>query len=400
VLAQLRFDDPDARRMEHDRIALLEQEQLMNGDGSFYGGRFTQSVFRDRPAQYETDTYANIALCYLLHRHGKAPSPTKAGALWQHLEGSWSSAESGWVLGRSSKLFTSFSWRYLGGVRPVGLFIPTGCAHMAEWMPAQLVGAFDVEGIDPRKTNYKYKETKFETGVSTTGEITYSDTAGKPLVSQQISYTALTGEGIAVVLERTTAADSISVKSSRAVNLAVANDVFNGSSRDIAGRDLEISLTGAKNLETAKVKTTLLPAASPWICVDDKLGIALLNGVDSFVIHDSAGRNAPWGSLQYDVITAQDRGERQLTTGDSILDSAFMLISGDRKTTARLWKSGVSGTLAENPSVRYVILTAPSGKRYLIVANLDGIARTVNIPEFPSMKIQFDGYGTEVREVE
>jgi hypothetical protein len=77
-----------------------------------------------------------------------------------------------------------------------------------------------------------------------------------------------------------------------------------------------------------------------------------------------------------------------------------MLISGDRKTTARLWKAGVSGTLAENPSVRYVILTAPSGKRYLIVANLDGIARTVNIPEFPSMKIQFDGYGTEVREVE
>ncbi len=78
VLAQLRFDDPDARTLERDRIALLEREQLINADGSFYGGRFTRNILVSRTAEYETDTYANIALCYLLHRQGKTPTPTES----------------------------------------------------------------------------------------------------------------------------------------------------------------------------------------------------------------------------------------------------------------------------------------------------------------------------------
>jgi|GEM_PF-762240 len=407
VLAQLRFHDPDARRLERDRIALLEREQLINADGSFYGGRFTRNILVSRTAEYETDTYANIALCYLLHRQAAAPAPTDSDKLRQHLAGTWSSPDSGWAFGRSPKLFASFSWRYLGGIRPVGLFIPTGCAHMAEWMPEQLVGHFDVADINARKTSCRHAETTSKTGFSTTGEIVYHDVAGEPAISQRISYTALTGEGIAVVMERTTALAPIKVKASRALNLALGNDIFNDSLRRIANQGKEIALTGAKNLGTVEaadpkanaVAVKMMPVQSQWLCVDDRLGIAVLDGGKEFTIRDTFGRNAPWGSLQYDVISTQDRGERELKAGQSVIDSSFVLVSGDRNTTARLQRSASVGTIDGQPAVRYAVVTAPSSRRYLIVANLDGVARTVRVPKFPGMEFQFDGFGAQVREL-
>lgn len=405
VVAQLRFGDPDARRIESDRIALLEREQLINADGSFYGGRFTRNILVGRTAEYETDTYANLALCYLLHRHAETLTPTDSEKLRQKLAGSWSSPESGWAFGRSSKLFASFSWRYLGGIRPVGLFIPTNCAHMTEWMPNQLVGQFQAEGVDGRKTKYQHAETTSKVGFSTTGEIIYCDSARSPLVRQQVSFSALTGEGIAVVLERTIAVAPVKLKSSRAVNLALANDVFNGSIRKISNRGKAVYLAGARNLGTVEaarpqanaVSLTARPVPSPWLCVDQRLGIALLNG-ETFTINDYAGRNAPWGSVQYDIISAHDRGERELNAGESILDSAFVLIAGDGSATAQLQGSSLTGTPAGHPAVRYAVVTAPSGKRYLVVANLDGIARTLRVPGFPEAAFQFNGFGTEIRE--
>lgn len=405
VLAQLRYDDPDARTLERDRIALLEREQLINADGSFYGGRFTRNILVHRTAEYETDTYANIALCYLLHRRGKTPAPTDPDKLVRHLAGAWSSPDSSWIFARSARLFASFSWRHLHGLRPVGLFIPAGCAHMAEWMPEQLVATFDAEGIDLRRAKLRYADNTFKNGFSATGEIVYTDSTGNPAISRQVSYTALTDEGIAVVIEHTTALAPVKLRSSRTVNLALANDIFNGSLRKIANQGKEIVLPGARNLGTVEAAedkanapvVTLLPVRSRWLCVDDRLGIALLDGGDAFTIHDCAGRNAPWGSIQYDVISADERGARELKAGESIIDSAFVLVAGDRKATAALQRASSRGCLADQPAVRYVTVTAPSGKRYLVVANLDGVARTVRIPEYRGMQFAFDGFGAQVR---
>lgn len=428
VLAQLRYGDPDARTMERDRIALLEWEQLVNADGSFYGGRFTRNILVGRTAEYETDTYANIALCYLLHRQAKTPAPTDPAKLRHHLAGAWSSPDSGWVFARSPKLFASFSWRHLHGLRPVGLFIPTGCAHMAEWMPDQLVGVFDAEGVDARKAKLRHADKTFRNGFSTTGEIVYPDSAGKPLISRQVSYTALTDEGIAVVIERTTALAPVKLRSSRTVNLAIANDIFNplllpltkgegnsplppltkggrGGVRRIACRGNETVLFGARNLGTVEAaedranvpSVTLVPVRSPWLCVDDRLGIVLLDGSKEFTIHDCAGRNAPWGSLQYDVISADERGARELRAGESIVDCAFVVIAGDRKASAAVQRASSSGRPVDEGAIRYVTVTAPSGKRYLIVANLDGAARTARIPGYPGLRFEFDGFGAQVR---
>lgn len=404
VVAQTEFDDAGARRIEADRIATLEREQLMNADGSFYGGRFTRNILGGREAEYETDTYANIGLCYLLHKRGKTPIPPSPEQFRKHLAGTWSSPGSGWVFGRSAKLFASFSWRYLGGIRPVGLFIPAGCADMAEWMPSQLVGQFDVEGVDPRKTKLQHAEKTFKGGFSTTGEIIYSDKAGTPLVRQQISYTALTEEGIAIVMERTTAMATIKVKSSRALNLAVANDIFNGSVRKIGyydwgHGDTVLKLSGATNLSPAQAARPEANAATSAKCqlegmlsIDNKLTIDSLYG-DKATIHDVSGRNAPWGSLQYDVISVHDAGERQLQAGEAIIESAFLLCAGDAA-------AGVKQTLysagdAEIP-VPYALIQTKAGER-LFVPNLDGVTRTVRISVDDSPEVvSLSGFETKV----
>lgn len=405
VLAQIEYDDADARRVEIDRIAKLEHEQLINADGSFYGGRFTRNVLEDRLAEYETDTYANLGLCYLLHKHHKAPVAPSPNALRKHLAGSWSSPGSAWAFGRSDKLFASFSWRYLHGIRPVGLFIPAGCADMAEWMPNQLIGQFDIAGVDARKAKLQHAAGTFKGGFSTTGEITHCDSSGNPLVRQQISYTALTNEGIAVVIERAVAAAPIKVRASRGLNMALGNDIFNGSVRRVFCKGSGFDLPGAKNLGTVEAadpvansaQATPRPVQSPWLNIDDRLGIALLRG-DSFTVHDTSGRNSPWGSIQYDVISALNEGERALDAGGMVMDSALMFTAGDSKTTAVTSASAAVVNIAGNPGVRCVLLKAPSGKRYLVAANLDGVARTVTVrpTDTKAHDLKFKGYETRV----
>lgn len=407
VLAQLEFNDPHARRIESDRIAKLEREQIINADGSFYGGRFTRNTLAGRLAEYETDTYANIALCYLLHRHAKSLVPTDTDKMRKHLAGSWSSPGSGWVFGRSDRLFASFSWRYLHGIRPVGLFIPAGCADMAEWMPNQLVGQFDVVGVDPRKAKLQHTETTLKTGFSTTGEITHCDSSGNPLVRQQISFTALTEEGIAVVMERAVAVADVKVKSSRALNFALANDIFNGSVRKISYdmRDRTLDLAGATNLDSVTAAEPMANAAasarqevrSHMLNIDDRLGIALLKG-DSFTIHDTTGRNAPWGSIQYEVVSALNAGEREVKAGETIVDAAFVLLAKDHDSTVECQMSSVVKSLPDEPAVAYAVVNVTPVRFYMVVSNLDGTPRMVSVPfgSGQTQKVEFRGFETQV----
>ncbi|NLN76400.1 MAG: hypothetical protein GX139_08820 [Armatimonadetes bacterium] len=405
ALAQLRFNDADARRMEIDRISTLEREQLINSDGSFYGGRFTRNILSDRMAEYETDTYANIALCYMLHKHASVLNAPNDAQLWQHLTGSWTSPGSELTFARSWNAFASFSWRHLSGKYPLGLFIPAGCADMVEWMSDQFVGRIRATDIDHQKTTTSHKETLTKNGFSTTGEIIYANKSGDPMANKRVSYSFLGDEGIAVVFEHSTAVTDLNLKASYGLNMAIANDVFNGSIRNISVDNAEISLPGAKNLGTLEaaqsgvnaISSTSQKVKSPWLCVDQKLAVALLTG-DEFVIYDYSGRNAPSNSLQYDVIVADYKEEREVKAGQTITDIAFVLSGGDSKLAANLRKAAKTERLPDSPEVRYAIITAPSGKRYAVVANMDGVARKLRIPGV-STEFVFSGFATQIRQL-
>jgi len=281
---------------------------------------------------------------------------------------------------------------------------------MAEWMPNQLVGQFDVVGVDPRKAKLQHTEATFKAGFSTTGEITHCDSKGAPLVRQQISFTALTEEGIAVVIERAVAVADVEVKSSRALNFALANDIFNGSVRKI-GLDMSdqtFGLDGAKNLDSATAaeptanaaSTIARKTASRALTIDNQLGIVSLDE-DQLTIHDCSGRNAQWGSLQYDVISGEEMGERNVKAGDAVLDSAYVLSAGDwRSTWTHFWQSFYPSSRDE-VGVRYRFVGVTPVRSYLIVANLDGQDRTVSVPldAGKSQQVELKGFQTRIYHV-
>ncbi len=401
VLAQLRYNDTHARSLEKERIATLEREQLINCDGSFYGGRFTGNDLHDRLAEYETDTYANLGLCYLLHKHGSIPAPASSQQLWRHLAGSWSSSDTEWIFGRSAKAFSSFSWRHLHGLYPLGLFVPEGCADMVEWMPEQFIGRFRTENVDLKQSHSKHKENTFKGGFCTTGEIAYNDTTGAPIAKKQISFTSLTDEGMVVVFERTSASASFRSDSSYSLNMAIANDIFNNSQRIIYTKDTPpIQLPGAKNLDTISaadpnanaVTSTTQYLNSPWLNIDNKLGVVLLTS-DDFSLYDYSGRNAPTRSLQFDMLLADYKGTREIQTGGTITDIVYVLVAGDSDLTdATYRRAKVQETATKQ---RYAVVTAPSGKRYAVIPNMDGTSGNVRIPD-TTTDARFSGFDTQV----
>lgn len=401
TLAQLRYNDPHARLIEKERISTLEREQLINCDGSFYGGRFTCNDLHDRLAEYETDTYANLGLCYLLHKHGSVPSPPNAQQLWHHLAGSWSSPETEWTFGRSAKTFASFSWRHLFGLHPLGLFVPQGCADMVEWMPEQYVGRFRADNIDLTKSFTRHNETIFKGGFCTTGEITYNDASGEPIAKKQISFTSLTDEGMAIVFERTIVSTPVKLSVSYSLNMALANDIFNGSNRTIYSKDTPpIQLPGAKNLDAMSaadpnanvVTSTTHQLRSPWLNIDDKLGVVLLTS-DDFTIYDYSGRNAPSRSLQFDMLLADHKGTRDVQAGEVITDIAYILTAGNSDLTAATYRGAkVQETTAK---CLCAMFTASSGKRYAIIPNMDGTSRNVRVPD-TAIDAVFSGFDTRV----
>ncbi|MGI6296417.1 MAG: hypothetical protein ACOX3G_10035 [Armatimonadota bacterium] len=401
VLAQLRYNDPHGRLMEQERIATLEREQLINCDGSFYGGRFTCNDLHDRLAEYETDTYANLGLCYLLHKHGSIPNPPSSQQVWHHLSGSWASSDTEWIFGRSAKTFASFSWRHLHGLHPLGLFIPEGCADMVEWMTEQYIGRIRAENVDFKQSYSKHKETIFDGGFCTTGEISYNDAAGEPVAKKQISFTSLTDEGVAVIFERTFASAPFKCNSSYSLNMAIANDIFNNSQRTIYLKDASpIRLPGAKNLDPVsaaepnanEVSSTSQKVQSPWVNIDDKLGIVLLT-TDDFALYDYSGRNAPTRSLQFDVLLADYEGARKIKTGETITEIAYLLLAGNRDLTAAAYRE--AKVLKTTDGRSYVLITTPSGKRYIILPNLDGSSWNERIPG-TAIDAKFSGFDTQV----
>ncbi len=400
VLAQLRYNDPHARLLEKDRIETLEREQMINCDGSFYGGRFTCNDLHNRLAEYETDTYANLGLCYLLHKHGSIPAPPNSEQLWQHLAGSWSSPQTEWIFGRSARAFASFSWRHLYGLHPLGLFVPPGCADMVEWMPEQFVGRFRTDNIDLAKSYTRHNEDTFKGGFSTTGEITYNDSSGATIAKKQISFTSLTDEGLAVVFERTIADAPFKSHSSYSLNMALANDIFNNSQRTIYSKDAPpITLPGAKNLDTVSaaepnansVTSTSQRLQSPWLNIDNKLGVILLT-TDDFSIYDYSGRNAPSRSLQFDMLLADYKGERDVVAGEAVTDIVYVLVAGDSDITAAAYQGA---KLHEAAKQRYAVIAAPSGKHYAIVPNMDGSSRNVRVTG-TAIDVKFSGFDTQV----
>lgn len=379
VMMQEVYGDRDARLFEKGRFEALEREQIMNADGSFYGQRFTGNRMLGRELEFETDTYANIGVCYLMHKMSKKPllRPSNPDEFQKRVAGVMISRDSKWILGRSPKVFTSFSWRELGGAFPIGLFIPAGCDDMAEWGREQLSGSFDIEGCSPRDRTITHDEARFDGGFWTVGRVTRLK-AARPVLNQDLAFISLPEEGIAVLFDRAVAASDITVRSQEGLRFHLANDIFNSGRREVRGADCEFTLWGGDNtMKTPPDSVRTLD--SPWLNVDGKLSFVALTSNSSFAARDNRGRGAPWGSLEYELIDLPYVTKPHEFRADGLVRYSVVLLAACDARRAADWSMNSRLVPSGRPGVQCAVLSPDGTRGWLVAVNLGDRRENVTV---------------------
>lgn len=339
VALQQKFDDADARAIEARRFRAFEREQEWNADGSFFGKRFTRNVMMDRLLEYETDCYANLGVCYLMHKaRGSQIPATPPAALNRNLVDAHISDEAELMYVRTPDLFASFSWKMLTGRAPVGLFIPAGMDSAAEWREGNLTGRVSVPNLDLKNAASAHRDSLTESGFETFGRIVYSLADGSPAFTHKISFSVDGTEKTARVESEFVANADLQDVMVEGLRLMVANDFFNGGRRVWHTSDGERVLEfdyEAEQLEEEVLTPTRL--GSRWVNIDNRFGIIRLDSDEDFVIRVSNRRNAMWGSLHFDALdNPLERTRLSFSRGDTILKTSFLLVAGDADRTRAL----------------------------------------------------------------
>ena len=338
VTLSQRFDDEEARAIEAARFRAFEMEQAANGDGTFFGKRFTRNVMMDRLLEYETDAYANLGLCYLLRKGAPAPKPIAPRVLGKRLAGSHISPEAHLATVRTPDLFAAFAWKRLEGLTPSAWFIPAGCDDMAEWGPGNLVGRIAAAGVGAKGATLSTDDRLTPAGLECRGDVTYRKADGSPGYTLTVTYSVDTARRSAEVRSRFVADGGLEVRAVEGLRLHVANDFFNAGSRrwewNGGRRTLSFDLRGPWP-EKETLREVAMPG--PWVCLDGKLTITDLSPEPrGFALRVSDRRNGPWGSIHYDVLDCPPQRDTpaRYRKGEVILETAFRIEAGRRPSPA------------------------------------------------------------------
>jgi len=388
VLLQKLHQDQDARLFERGRFLRLAEEQAHNGDGAFFGKRFTRNIMADRPAEFETDCYAMLGLAYLLHKMKPEPlPPTLMGSFQRSARGAWRSAPSDLVVARTPEAFASMSWRTLAEGSVMGLFIPPGGEDMVEWGLDQLAGRFEIAGSKARLAEAEHREVMLEDGFTSTGLIREGAIGGSHGIDHFVSVTALPGHRLMLLFDRAVARQAVRVTLDEGLRLHVANDLFNENRRVLEGPETHLVVEG---YSPGKAET-LRSMHTPWLTVDDILGLVLLSAPQPFVLRDAGERNARYSSLLFEVINCPYRtSTHQYAAGDLVRDTAIALVAGGKNETLAFHQASRLLTTPRTSPVRAVLVKRDQG-HLLVVANLSSepAEASLEIPQLDGRPVAF-----------
>ncbi len=380
TFVRLQFGCPVAGECEGRAAHLLLREQECNPDGSFCAGRLQawrqeienpDDVPARRPApsvyhrsQVDAAFYAGLAWWW--GRCDAEPPPTEAPAdLHQPL----AEPACGLVLHRGERRFASWSWRAWGSAAQ-GLVIPRDGDHMAEW-EGNLVSRFHLRegGIDRRVL--EHAEHVFEGGFGTIGRMAVGDDR----ILHHVAFVALPDERTCVHLSRAWALEQIELLLHEGLCLNIANDLFNDTRRVFYSQD------GAREVEGVGAERKEMRLDGPWVNVDDRLGIAALDGREHFTVAVDGTRQACGHSLCYDrVLHLWDARRRVLQPGSALEDSAVALIADvDAATTAR-WPAWNVGPARTDAGLRAFTVRGMDDCWYLVAANFGTQTAEMMVP--------------------
>jgi hypothetical protein len=364
-----------ARLMERGIFNRLEREQQANGDGSFFGSRFSGGAVTGRPAIFETDAYGMVALAYLLHQlQPKIWAPASETALQESTAGSWEEPMAQVVAARAPGLFTSFAWRTLGrpsGSRlpaPIGLFAPSSAPDLVEWAPDQLVGAIDAEGFE-RSRLITHRQRLVPGGFTTTGRIDEGVQEDRPAVRHFLAYAALPSERTAILLDLGLAVQEARVTRNEGLQLALGNDLGGGNEWRIMGEMEPFTVRGVETEKAARDRTL----ETRWLNVAGALGVALVYGQEPFTLRDFTARDQrptdAFRSLQTELLcTPFQKAPLEYRARQVLRDTAILLVAGDAAATRSAWERAAVVPTGEELA-RAVWITGSTGRSYLVGAN-------------------------------
>ncbi len=232
IFAAVRFRDPDASRLAHGWLSLVEHEQAL-GDGSIQGVRLAtlKRNYTNDFAWYEAISGASLAHALWVLEHvdvGEMPPPSSEAEYNRRNSGTYHEPNARLVWHRDPQRWASFCWRSAFGewqaiVQPIGL------SHLLKFNHNSM-GIFDFPNTTRKAALRFFAIGTFDAGgFWSLGSIDRrSGGVNKrfPLVRQHQALVALP-EGPTLFVDQCQALDRLEVRRTGGLGLRLAADVFN-----------------------------------------------------------------------------------------------------------------------------------------------------------------------------
>ncbi len=330
--------DDLAREAEARLVDLIRHEHELCEEGAFCASRLREwheridgpvPPPREEAALYDrslVDPAYYLTLAWWLDREAipdmQAISSPEIGS---RIGEPFVEAECGLAFQRNEHRFASWSWRANGSFVQ-GLVLPAGGDDLAEW-EGNLVSRYYCRGTSDDRRVLEHQEWSFEGGIATCGRIAACDDA----IEQHLNFVALPDGRTAVLCTHGRAVQDVELLMLEGLHLNLANDIYNGNMRTLRYHD------GEQRIRGVGAQREELTMHSPWVNVDDTLGVVALDGNDRFSVLIDGHRRATCSSLCYDVIMHPlVRTPRFVEKNNTIEESTVALIAGsDARDTAR-----------------------------------------------------------------
>ena len=381
LLAADWLHDSDALVFEREWFAKLETEISWNADSSFLSDRCR--ILRDKSPLYytrlEADRACTISMGACWRRIFQIPVSDPETPVLNGKAFSWSEPFHGALFHKDSSRIASWVWR--AAESPSGIFVPAGCSDMAEWRH-NLAG--ESCGLGRKNWNElkSHTEEAFTGGfvscgsfVSRSGELIAEGETDENLVLHHVAFAALPDSRSGIVLQRAQTLRRCQLKSVKGLNLLVPNDLFNG-----ARRELKFQNGESRNFVwNAGGKDFVWDSGSRSMLIDGKLGVQVIYGADSLLVHTPAERQIGMkmkpeagGMLNaIEICSSYAEGKLDFDEGEFLFDSGCALFaSSSLPELVGLKCCPVS--CSESSEFRAVMLEGADARHYLFVANFGG----------------------------
>jgi len=354
---QRRYGDPVAARLESQLTDLFLAEQAHNGDGAFVRERMgalleprsgpgRRAGERSRVLYFraEADPPFYLLLAQLLHEAADAvaePAPRAASVVEVDaaIGGTFEEPDACLALHRGAERFASWSWNAYPDVAQ-GLFVPRGGDHLAEWN-GNLAPAFVVRDAPATRSVAWRRTLTFDGGFATLGVVRHAGGA----LDQHALFVALPDGRSAVYADDVRARWDVELLHREGLRLNIGNDLFNGYRRTVAFAGAETPLIAGAALDPR-----LEGNHSPWLTVDDLLGVELLDdSCEPWTVRVSPERNATDLSAWYAVLCRPlHSGLERRAAGEVVQQTCLRLVSRPGREAA--WMSAARAAWSGGPT--------------------------------------------------